>query len=262
MNNRKGAKSFKEISPEILQQLTQGRIQSANLTEWLAIDHAELVKNILPAHYQQECLRQLDTLKTKTAMQSIKIIGEALATIIRQNNDDKLLSQLSTHTSDSVRCWAAYIIGSDKSYAFNEKMLKIKPFAADKHFGVREIAWMAVRSDIETNLDQAIRIFCDWAIDIDENVRRYTTEATRPKGVWCKQLEILKHNPEMALPILEQLKNDESRYVQDSVANWLNDASKTKPDFVVMLCQQWEKDSNSSATKYIIKKALRTISKK
>lgn len=262
MKVRKGARSIKEIPPAILDQLTKGLIESVNLTEWLAIDHSELIKNILPSEYHQICLERLDTLKTKTAMQSIKNIGESLSAIIIENKEQNLFTQLSLHKSDSVRCWAAYIVGSDDTLPFEEKMKKIKAFAADKHFGVREISWMSVRSDIEANLEKAIQILTNWAKEEDENIRRFTTEAIRPNGVWSKQLEALKLNPEKALPILEQLKNDQSKYVQDSVANWLNDAAKTRPDFVITLCQRWENESDTPATKYIIKRATRTIRKK
>lgn len=52
-----------------------------------------------------------------------------------------------------------------------------------------------------------------------------------------------------------------SKYVRDSVENWLNDASKTQPSFVEMVCSRWEKESPADETRYISKKAMRTIRK-
>ena len=98
-------------------------------------------------------------------------------------------------------------------------------------------------------------------MDENENIRRFASEVSRPRGVWCKHIEELKRTPELALSILEPLKSDESKYVRDSVGNWLNDASKTQPDFVKKLCECWENESTTNETKYIIKKALRTINK-
>lgn len=141
-------------------------------------------------------------------------------------------------------------------------MLKqIQPFSADKHFGVREISWLALRAKIAQNLTKSIEILSAWTLNQDENIRRFTTEVTRPHGVWCEHIEELKQNPELALSILEPLKSDPAKYVQDSVGNWLNDASKTQPEFVQELCQRWEKESDMKETKYITKKALRTINK-
>jgi 3-methyladenine DNA glycosylase AlkC len=52
---------------------------------------------------------------------------------------------------------------------------------------------------------------------------------------------------------------DPSRYVQDSCANWLNDASKSNSEWVVNYCEQWRKKSESAAMIYIIRRALRSI---
>jgi len=119
-----------------------------------------------------------------------------------------------------------------------------------------EILDLLNRGEIETvNLTE-------WAVDGDENIRRFTTEAARPRGVCCKHIDQLKEQPELALPLLEKLKSDPSKYVQDSVGNWLNDASKSQPQFVIDLCERWEKESAAKETQKIIKRARRTIDKK
>jgi 3-methyladenine DNA glycosylase AlkC len=168
---------------------------------------------------------------------------------------------LATHTSDAVRCWATYTIGKNEKLSMKQMLQQIQPFAADTHFGVREIAWMAVRPSVAKNLTESIALFAVWAKHNNENIRRFASEATRPRGVWCEHIELLKQNPELALTILEPLKSDTAKYVLDSVGNWLNDASKTQPQFVIQLCKKWEKESTTKETAYLIKKALRTIEK-
>ena len=143
-----------------------------------------------------------------------------------------------------------------------DKLHKLKPLVADSHFGVREIIWMALRPEMSEHLDFSIAFLSHWAESEDENIRRFSTEALRPRGVWCAHIEALKEKPEVYLPILDKLKSDKAKYVQDSVGNWLNDASKTRPDFVTALCERWENESPTKETKYIVKKALRTLAAK
>lgn len=178
-----------------------------------------------------------------------------------ENNDKDFFSLISKHASDAVRCWAAYMVGQNSKLEVAQKLSQIAFFAADNHFGVREVSWFAIRPDIAKNLDTSIEILSKWSLSEDENIRRFASEATRPRGVWCEHIDVLKKNPELALDILEPLKSDEAKYVQDSVGNWLNDASKTQSEFVINLCKKWEKESPTKETTYIIKKALRTLQK-
>ncbi|SBW05501.1 DNA alkylation repair enzyme [uncultured Dysgonomonas sp.] len=258
---RTGARNQKDISPLILEQLNKGLIESANLTEWLCVDHLALIRNILSKEYQAICIENIDRLKSKSVMSMVKSIGENLYENIKQTNDHELFDRLKAHKSDSVRCWAAYIVGSNAELSLSEKLDLIQLFAADLHFGVREIAWMAVREDITKDLDSAISILEVWSKNENPNIRRFSSESIRPNGVWCKKIDRLKNNPEIALPILENLKSDSSKYVQDSVANWLNDASKTQPEFVIATCGRWVIESPTRETNYIIKGAQRTIKK-
>lgn len=57
------------------------------------------------------------------------------------------------------------------------------------------------------------------------------------------------------------MKSDKSKYVQVSIGNWLNDASKSQPEFVKSLCEKWKKESPTKETAFIIKKTMRTIEK-
>jgi 3-methyladenine DNA glycosylase AlkC len=142
-----------------------------------------------------------------------------------------------------------------------QQLESVRRYAADTHFGVREIAWMAVRDAVIDSLDESIELLTPWVYDVDPNVRRFASELTRPRGVWCAQIEVLKAEPWRALPLLEPLRADTHRYVQNSVANWLNDASKTQGPWVDALCERWLRESPGEATRYIVKRASRTLRK-
>lgn len=262
---RKGARSTKDIPGAILQQLNEGTIETANLVEWLAVDQRLLLSNILKhnnrIHYLQSVLDEIDQLKKQTVNTINEAIGTRLFMLTIENNDTAFSTLLMQHSADIVRCWATYFIGKNQQLSIEKKLEAIKPFAADEHFGVREICWMAVRKDITDQLEKSIDILSTWAIDENPNVRRFACESIRPRGVWCTHIDVLKQQPELALPVLNPLKSDPAKYVQDSVGNWLNDASKTRPDFVQIICQKWKEESDTKATSYIIRKALRTLNK-
>lgn len=262
---RKGARSIKDIPPDILAQLNRGEIETANLTEWLAVDQRLLLESLLLQNDRKEylipVLENVNRLKKQTVNSINETIGIGLLNLALKNKDDEFLSKLSTHQADLVRCMAAYTIGRNNDLQLKEKLNKIQLFASDSHFGVREICWMAVRPDIARNLDESIDILSIWTMHGNKNVRRFASESTRPRGVWCEHIDALKQNPGLGLEILEPLRSDSSRYVQDSVGNWLNDASKSQPEFVVEICDEWLRESPTKETQYIVKKALRTIKK-
>ena len=266
--NRKGARKVDDIPEDVLRLLNEGKIETVNLTEWLAIDHLSLIKNVFPeigisTKIYNDILNLIQEQKKPSTMNSVKLTGSSLfENLLNKNERQKIFEKLSSHKSDSIRCYAPYLIALNSELSLEDKLNRIKELVADKHFGVREVVWMSIRPEIDKQLNESISILRKWAEDEDENIRRFTTESTRPRGVWCKHIEKLKDKPELALPILEKLKADKSKYVQDSLGNWLNDASKSKPEFVIDLCEKWRKESPTKETEKIIKRARRTIDKK
>jgi hypothetical protein len=143
MTQRIGATSKATIAPAVLQQLNQGVLTTATLSEALAVDFADLMQNVFPAI----------TPDAITRMQQAAGLGitkrmELAATMLSEQLSPKQLNALSQHPSDTVRGWAAYSIA------------------------------IAPSPQLENTLDRVME--------------------------------------------------DPSRYVQDSCANWLNDAAKRR----------------------------------
>jgi 3-methyladenine DNA glycosylase AlkC len=263
---RKGAKSIKDIPEEILALLNRGEIETANLVEWLAINQRALIRHLLKQCnreiYLKPILQGLDLVKKPSILKIHEALGRELLQQVTLHRDQELWEILSKHPCDAVRCWVPFSLGQDASLSLEECFDKIQVFASDPHFGVREMAWLGLRKIIARALDPSLAILTPWTQHPNPNIRRFASEATRPRGVWCPHLQALKERPEMGLPILAPLRSDPSRYVQDSVGNWLNDASKSQPEFVLQLCKHWEKQSSTPQTQYILHKALRTLHKK
>lgn len=262
---RKGAKTKDLIPKSILLQLNKGEIESANLVEWLSINQEVLLKNILSELHLEA---HVDTIlsfknysKNLSAVKKTKTIADGIAAFIDNTQNKEILPYLKNHKSDTARCWACYVIANKKYKHLEERLHSIKTFAIDSHYRLREISWIATRPYIAKDIKSSINILKNWAKSPDAYIRRFASESTRPRGVWCAHIPELKEHPAIALPLLDPLKSDPSRYVQNSVGNWLNDASKSQENFVIDCTKDWLKKSPSPETLYIVNRALRSIRK-
>lgn len=240
-----------KIPPTKLKQLNQGVIETASLNEWLKVDQKKLLNSLANELGFIE-LEELSTLLPDVS------VPKQIIWVGSQITEEKILKDLKAHTSDVARCWSCYALAKKKR-TLKSALTAVKPFAKDSHFGVREVAWMAVRDEICEQPKESIELLNSWAKDKDANVRRFASEATRPRGVWAKHIKEFKEDPTPATPLLNELYTDAVRYVQDSVGNWLNDAAKDHPGWVTTLVTKWRKKSNSKETSYIIKRATRSI---
>jgi len=262
---RKGAARIALIPPELLQLLNAGALPTANLNEFLAIDLAQLAQAVardIGLDVQHERLQDtLALLGSFKPMRRHGWIAHALYDMTAQSADpDAVAQRLVTHPSDVARGWAADWV-RHSGWPLARQLQAQRRLAADPHFGVRELAWAALRDRVVAELDEALTLLQPWVLEADANLRRFACELTRPRGVWCAPLRALQSAPERGLALLEPLRADPSRYVQNSVANWLNDASKTSPGWVQSLCARWLRESPTEATQFIVRRARRTLDK-
>ncbi|AKP41682.1 TPA: DNA alkylation repair protein [Clostridioides difficile] len=118
----------------------------------------------------------------------------------------------------------------------------------------------AVRAFIIKDEDRMMAQMRKWSKHKSEHVRRLASEGCRPQLPWGQAISKFKKDPTPVLPILEQLKTDTSTYVQKSVANNLNDISKTHPDLVISIAKDWY--GKNKSTNWIVKHGCRTLLKK
>ena len=117
----------------------------------------------------------------------------------------------------------------------------------------------AVRPFIIKHEHRMMAQMAAWAKHENEHVRRLASEGCRPALPWAVALNSFKKDPTPVLPILEQLKNDPSQYVRQSVANNLNDISKTHPELVARLAKSWY--GENEFTNRVVKHGCRTLLK-
>lgn len=240
------------ITPARLALLNGGSVASATLTEGLAVDFAQLLAAAVP---DLGAVR-LERMRAQAAAGITKRMVLAAQLLLEADAD---LAVLQAHPSDTVRGWTCFVIAAQAGWTLAQQLAAMRPLADDGHFGVREWAWLALRPHLAEHLPDAIALLAPWTADPSERVRRFACEALRPRGVWCAHIAQLKEQPQLALPLLQPLRADPAVYVQDSVANWLNDAAKSQPDWVRSLCAQWLLESPNAATQRICKRAQRSL---
>lgn len=199
-------------------------------------------------------------LKAQELKQRMRSITLALdKTLSAKNFQQKIevLKQVAPRLAKEKNVGLALIIFPDFVEVFGLKDFDYSMQALEffTEFGSSEFA---VRQFIKLDQKHALEFFQKWTKSKNHHVRRLASEGCRPSLPWGEALVIFKKNPTAILPILENLKRDESQYVRKSVANNLNDISKDHPEVVLQLLARWKGDVSEN----LIKHALRTLLKK
>ncbi|MBB4264764.1 DNA alkylation repair protein [Roseospira visakhapatnamensis] len=245
-----------DVPATVLADLNAGHIETRTLVEMFAMDLGVLLDHVAPGLGPR--------LETRAGADAgITRRMAAAADVLLEAKGPAIIDTLAAHPSDMARGWGAYAVGALDDLDLPARLARIRPFAADPHFGVREWAWLGVRARIAADVDRAIALLEPWTGEARDTLRRFAVESTRPRGVWCRHIAALKADPGRGLPVLAPLRADPSPYVQDSVANWLNDAARGDPAWVRALCASWlggvGDDAVDPATRRICRRAQRSL---
>ena len=105
--------------------------------------------------------------------------------------------------------------------------------------------------------EETLTRLATWVEDENYHVRRLVSEGTRPKLPWAKAVTL---SPDQTFPLLDRLHGDATRYVTRSVANHLNDITKSAPDQVIERLANWSDVGlqNPKELDWMTRHALRT----
>lgn len=248
-SSTRGARSYATIDMEYIRILEMGTEESRTHIEQMKIDMGSLFSNSFPGLTEDP-----SSINRHSFLDRMR----SAARILWQELGEDAINIARRSASDTVRGWGAFVIEHCQNLTLEERLILIRPFAEDAHFAVREWAWLSVRPAVAGDVSKAINLLNPWAMDPSECARRFAIEITRPRGVWCNHLRQLKDEPWIARNMLDVTAVDRSKYVRDSLGNWLNDASKTRAMWVESVCIEWER-LHPEETAYVRRRALRTL---
>jgi len=225
-------------------------------------DNVKTLSQIIKKHYskfnQQKFMEKIFTnkwerLELKKRMRHITIV---IKSEIKENykSSIKILNKVSKEYSG----FASMVLPDYvELYGLEHFEISIK---ALKEYTSCCSSEFAVRPFIIKYNSEMMKIMEKWSRDKNFHVRRLASEGCRPRLPWAMALPEFKKDPSLIIPILENLKNDDSDYVRKSVANNINDISKDNPELALDICKKWY--GSSKNTNWIVKHGLRTLLKK
>jgi 3-methyladenine DNA glycosylase AlkC len=190
--------------------------------------HAEKLKKFLPENY------------AKAIEILIKILGD-------ENPNE---TGMFTHYY-----WIMPIGKFVEKYGLDEYDISI---SAIEEITKRNTGEYAIRSFLRKYLDKTINRMIKWSKSKNFHLRRLASEGSRPKLPWATKLDIFIENPDPVFEILDNLIEDDIKFVQKSVANNIADYLKVNKQAAVKFIQKYNNSENEN-TQWILKHATRKI---
>ncbi len=116
----------------------------------------------------------------------------------------------------------------------------------------------AIRAFIRKYPEKTVNVMQQWSTSNNFHLRRLASEGLRPKLPWAKKLNLFIEDLKPVFQILENLMEDDVKFVKKSVANHLTDYLKVNKKEAVAFIKKYQNSKNTN-TQWIIKYATRKI---
>ena len=221
-----------------------------------------LISSFYPSFNTHKFIKQASQLDDLELKDRVGHVSKALKLeLTRHFKSDALILRkvLETHELKGFELWpiSEYISENGIDHfeeAFDLMYLLTQDFTSE----------FAIRPFLKKDFNRCLKKLSKWIEDENVHIRRWVSEGTRPILPWGGKIQAFIENP-ITLKLIEKLKYDEELYVRKSVANHLNDLSKSNPQLVIKTIKRWESNAplkHLSKITWIKKHGLRTLIKK
>ncbi|MGX7265872.1 DNA alkylation repair protein [Enterococcus crotali] len=189
--------------------------------------------------------------KISNGFKPMELLADSIADRFTDEEIEKISFKLFLSEVYQRRMVAVFLFG--KLAPKNNVVLDFmkKNVSKDDNWRVQEILGMAFDNFCkETGYEKALDTIKDWLTYKYCNTRRAVSEGLR---IWTSR-PYFKENPDVAIKLLSELKNDESEYVRKSCGNALRDISKKYPEKIVSELSDWQQSKEELQIKKIILK--------
>src|SRR6266852_1092371 len=160
----RGARSYADVDGVFRDLLEKGAVESRTHVEQMSLDMGRLLISVFPSLAKQASLVRQPRFLSRMRSAAI-VLWESLG--------DEAIETAAQSRSDTVRGWAAFIVGYVPRFTLSERLELIRPFACDPHFAVREWAWLSIRPAVASSAREAIEKLRPWVLDSTDFIRRF-----------------------------------------------------------------------------------------
>lgn len=226
------------------------------------LDLAENLSKFYPKFQKEYFIKQIfdKNWQNYALKERVSHISDIINQNLSENYDQniKILQKTIQNVQKFQYSSLSLIIFSDfvEKFGIDDFKTSINALKFFTPFGSAEFA---IRKFLLRYEKQTLEEILKFSLDQNYHIRRLASESIRPRLPWGISLKKYQKDPNIILPILENLKNDSSEYVRRSVANNLNDISKDNPEITLKIAKRWQKQGCNNK---MIAHSLRTLLKK